>query len=69
MFTFKKSPTVCYCIDVDEDTILKAIKDGANTLKKVKETTKACTGNECKDKNPKHRCCSVEIKQLIKENS
>ena len=64
----KKGPTICYCIDIDEETIVKAIKNGADTLSKVKETTSACTGNECKEKNPKGRCCSVEIKQLIKEN-
>jgi len=27
--------------------------NGADTLKKVKEMTSACTGNECKEKNPK----------------
>ena len=65
-FKFTKSPTICYCIDVDEATIVNAIKNGADSLKKVKEQTKACTGNECKEKNPKGRCCSVEIKQLLK---
>ena len=68
MFKFTKSPTICYCIDVDEATIINAVKNGADTLKKVKEQTKACTGNECKEKNPKGRCCSVEIKQIIKDN-
>ena len=68
MFTFKKSQTICYCINIDEDTIVEAIKNGADTLKKVKETTLACTGDECKVKNPKGRCCSKEIMQLIKEN-
>jgi len=57
---------ICYCIEVDEETIVNAIKNANTTLKSIKESTKACTGNECKEKNPKHRCCSVEIKELIK---
>jgi len=69
VFNFTISPTICYCIDVDEATIVKAIKGEAKTLKAIKETTKACTGNECKEKNPKGRCCSVEIKELIKLHS
>jgi len=52
MFHFKSSPTLCYCIDVDEKTIVDAINDGADTLTKVKEMTRACTGNECAEKNP-----------------
>ncbi len=56
---------ICYCIEVDKGTIVKAITKGATTLSKIKEETSACTGNECKTKNPNHRCCSKEIKQLI----
>jgi len=66
MFTFKKSPTVCYCIDVDEDTIINAIRNGADTLQKVRDITSACTGDECKEKNPSGKCCSKDIKKLIK---
>ena len=65
MFIFKKSPTVCYCIDVDEETIINAIKNGADTLQKVRDTTSACTGSECKEKNPSGKCCSKDIKKLI----
>ena len=66
MFNFKASPTVCYCIEVDEAMIVEAIKNSANSLAKVKERTKACTGNECAEKNPSGKCCSKEIKTLIK---
>ena len=69
MLSFSTSPTICYCINIDEKTIIEAVKNGADTLKKVKESTKACTGNECKEMNPKGRCCSIEIKQLIIENT
>lgn len=57
---------ICYCIEVDEQTIVNAIKNGNTTLKNIKETTQACTENECKEKNPKQRCYSVEINELIK---
>jgi len=69
MLSFSASPTICYCIKVDEKTIVEAVKNGADTLKKVKDITLACTGDECKIKNPKGRCCSVEIKQIIKANT
>jgi len=69
MFTFSASPTLCYCIKVDEATIVNAIKNGANSLKKVKEMTKACTGNECAELNPSGKCCSKDIKILISKYS
>jgi len=65
MFNFSASPMVCYCIKVDEATIVKAIKDGASTLAKVKEMTKACTGSECAELNPSGKCCSKDIKKLL----
>ena len=66
MFKFSASPIVCYCIEIDEKTIVEAIENGADTLSKVKETTKACTGDECAVKNPSGKCCSKDIKELIK---
>ena len=65
MFTFSSSPTVCYCIGVDEATIVKAIQSGDTTLSEIKKSTKACTGTECKEKNPSGKCCSKDIKALI----
>ncbi len=69
MFNFQTSKTVCYCIDVDEATIVSAINKGANSLSKIKEVTKACTGDECATKNPSGKCCSKDIKELIKKYS
>ncbi len=66
MFHFKSSPTVCYCINVDEECIINAINNGADSLAKVKKMTKACTGNECAELNPSGKCCSKDIKELIK---
>ena len=31
----------------------------------IKKKTNACTGNECKEKNPSSKCCSKDIKKLI----
>ncbi len=56
---------ICYCCEVDKKTIVAAIREGATTLQAIKETTGACTGSECKSKNPNKRCCSKEIGQLI----
>jgi NAD(P)H-nitrite reductase large subunit len=59
------SELVCYCIEVEKKTIIEAIKNGADTLSKIKESTKACTGSSCKDLNPSGKCCSKDIKNLI----
>jgi len=59
---------ICYCIGVTKGEIEDSIKNGATTLKMIKDVTKACTGNSCKDSNPLKRCCSKEINQLIKLN-
>jgi NAD(P)H-nitrite reductase large subunit len=69
MVCFSQTPLVCYCIKVDQHTIIDAIKNGATTLKEIKHITKACTGNQCKEKNPKQVCCSSDIKKLIQEYS
>ena len=66
---FSTSPTICYCKEVDEVTIVSAIKNGATSLAKVKEMTTACTGDECAIKNPSKKCCSKDIKKLIEKYS
>jgi len=62
----KDSDLVCYCIQVNKKTIVDSIQKGYTTLQKIKENTKACTGSECKVKNPSRICCSKDIKELIK---
>ena len=57
---------ICYCIEVNKNTIKDAILNGHSTLAMIKKETKACTGNECKEKNPSGKCCSKNIKELIK---
>jgi len=56
---------ICYCIGITKKTINNAIDKGANSLKLIKQETKACTGTTCKTSNPQGRCCSTEIKKLI----
>ena len=63
--TLDDDDLICYCLEVDKKTIVKAIEDGADTLKAIKVQTTACTGSECATLNPNKRCCSKEIKQLM----
>jgi len=56
---------VCYCLGVNKGTIIEAIKSGCNSLKTVKDATKACTGNECENKNPSKKCCSQDILAIL----
>ena len=64
--TLSDTDLICYCTRVNKKSIVDAIKQGATTLKKIKEDTTACTGDECATLNPNKRCCSKEINQLIK---
>jgi len=63
--TLSDNDLICYCKEVDKKSIVKAIRNGSLSLKDVKVATSACTGSECKEKNPNRRCCSNEINQLI----
>jgi NAD(P)H-nitrite reductase large subunit len=64
--TLSNNDMICYCCSVDKQTIILAIKNGNRTLRDIKNTTNACTGNECSKLNPNKRCCSKEINWLIK---
>ena len=63
--TLEDNDYICYCLKVEKKTIVDAINTGATTLKAIKDTTKACTGDTCVTLNPNKRCCSKEIKQLL----
>jgi len=56
---------ICYCKGVTRATLVKAIHQGAQTLKELQATTEACTGNRCKELNPKGTCCSGDIRQIL----
>jgi len=56
---------ICYCKQVTKNEIESAIGDGAKTLKDIQEITGACTGNQCKELNPKGVCCSSDINIML----
>lgn len=69
MINWKKvdnNDLVCYCKKIKKKHIIKAIKNGFTTLKKIKKETQAGTGSKCKKLNPSKKCCCRDIKTLIK---
>jgi NAD(P)H-nitrite reductase large subunit len=56
---------ICYCKHVTQKEIENTIKMGAKTLFDIQKSTKACTGNQCKEFNPTGKCCSGEIIRLL----
>ena len=59
----------CYCKQVSESEIEATVINGAKTLKDIQEMTSACTGNQCKELNPKGVCCSDDIMELLPDQS
>jgi bacterioferritin-associated ferredoxin len=57
----------CFCKNISKSEIERAILKGAHTLKDIQDATGACTGNQCKELNPKGRCCSVEIATMLND--
>lgn len=62
------SEIICYCKNVTKSEIGHVIAKGAKTLGDIQTLTGACTGNRCKELNPSGKCCSEEIKVMLKEN-
>jgi len=60
---------ICYCKQVSEDTIVRAVRNGASDLATIKKRTGACTGSQCKELNPKGRCCSGDIEEIIRRET
>jgi len=60
---------ICYCVGVTRNRIVQAVHNGAHTLKAIQESTGACTGNRCKEFNPKGRCCSGDILEIIRQET
>lgn len=60
---------ICYCIGVSEEKIVQAIREGSHSLKSIQESTKAGTGNRCKELNPIGRCCFSDIIAIIKRET
>ncbi|EHM10808.1 NAD(P)H-nitrite reductase [Thermanaerovibrio velox DSM 12556] len=58
-------PVVCWCSNVTEGDIIRAVEKGARTLEDVKAMTGACTLMRCKELHPEGRCCSKDIRDLL----
>ena len=58
---------VCYCDNVTKGEIIAALEQGAKTLADVKKMTGACTSCKCEENNPKKRCCSQDIAEVMTE--
>ena len=56
---------ICYCSNTTRADIIKALDNGAKTLKDIQNTTGACTKGLCKEMNPKGLWCSKDIMQVI----
>jgi len=56
---------VCWCAGVSAKGIRDAVKNGARTLEDIREATGACIKGDCKNSNPRGRCCSVEIMRFL----
>jgi NAD(P)H-nitrite reductase large subunit len=56
---------VCWCAGVSAKAIRDAVKNGARTLEDIRATTGACIKGDCKNNNPRGRCCSVEIVKFL----
>ena len=65
-FKEKESPRpLCYCKQVTEEDVVKAVKDGATTFDEVVDKTGIGGGGQCKITNPAGRCCSRNYKPFI----
>ena len=61
---------VCWCAQVSAGAIRAAVTNGAKTLDDIRAVTGACSKGDCKNNNPRGRCCSAEIiKFLPQKNS
>lgn len=56
--TNMENRTICHCMDVDYETIKKAVEDGAKTVEDIKEMTQASTG--CGG-------CEEEVQEILDE--
>ncbi|MEG0284384.1 MAG: (2Fe-2S)-binding protein [Erysipelotrichales bacterium] len=56
---------ICYCSNVSKKDIIEAIDKGAKTIDDIREMTSACTISNCIEMNPKKRCCSSDIIEVL----
>jgi bacterioferritin-associated ferredoxin len=67
-FKEKSSPRpLCYCKQVTEEDVVRAIDNGAKTFEQVRQATNIGGGGHCKITNPAGRCCSRNYKPFIEK--
>jgi bacterioferritin-associated ferredoxin len=67
-FKEKSAPRpLCYCKQVTEEDIIKAIENGAKTFEEVRKATDIGGGGQCKITNPAGRCCSHNYMPFIEK--
>lgn len=68
--TFKEKAAprlLCYCKQVTEEDVVKAIANGASSFEEVRQATGIGGGGHCKVTNPAGRCCSRYYKPFIEK--
>lgn len=60
---------ICFCSKVRKKEIEEAIKSGARTLEDIRVKTNTCTVGRCKALSPRKKCCTSEIRKILKEYS
>jgi bacterioferritin-associated ferredoxin len=68
--TFKERTAprpLCYCKQVTEEDVVRAIENGANSFDEVRAATGIGGGGQCKVTNPAGRCCSRNYKPFIEK--
>ncbi len=67
-FKEKSAPRpLCYCKQVTEEDVLRAIESGAKTFEEVRIATGIGGGGQCKVTNPAGRCCARNYKPFIEK--
>ncbi len=61
----KDDTIVCYCNEVNKESIVSAINNGATDLYTINKETNAGFGKSCKEKNPSGVCCHNDILMLL----
>ncbi len=64
-----RDETIWHCMGVKRKTLMQAIQTGARTLPDIQTATRACTGHQCRTRNPNGTCCSADILRILAEES
>lgn len=63
-----KNKTICYCADITENEIEKAVLFGASTIREVREFLSKFETDDCKNRNPSGKCCHILFSKIIKQH-